>query len=452
MDFSFPVLVLLASIPACAVLFVLTTPVRACTIALMFSWLFLPMATLRLPGLPDVTKMMSASLGIFLGMVLFHPGMFQRFRFGLGELFLGLFIVGTGVTSVLNELGVWDGTASIMSRFLDYGVPFIFGRIVLQSAQDRWEAARIVVGFAAVYGLLAAWEWRMSPQLHSLVYGFYPQQQAFMIAARWGFYRPILFFPANLALGMFFAWTTLLAWWMFARGQLGPMAGLPAVTLVGLTAMGLLTSMSFGPWGLTLGGAGLLWIWSRTRAQWIVLLPALFAIGWMATRYTGSTSGTWLTDKVAFLSEQRSASLQYRIDAENILLEHAKLQPYFGWGGWGRNRVYDDQGQSVTAVDGLWIIYLGMYGLVGLSLFYLWWCWPLVLSALARHPVEREAAVMALVVSVAIQSCDLIFNAFLSPPLTFACGGVVACLTTSESPATLAARRPTVLSATAVAR
>ena len=34
-------------------------------------------------------------------------------------------------------------------------------------------------------------------------------------------------------------------------------------------------------------------------------------------------------------------------------------RPIFGWGGWGRNRVYDEMGNDMAVTDGYWIIFFG---------------------------------------------------------------------------------------------
>ena len=56
----------------------------------------------------------------------------------------------------------------------------------------------------------------------------------------------------------------------------------------------------------------------------------------------------------------------FRMDMENILMKKALEQPFFGWGGWGRNRVIDDEDNDITVTDGLWIMVLGTNGIVGL--------------------------------------------------------------------------------------
>ena len=65
-------------------------------------------------------------------------------------------------------------------------------------------------------------------------------------------------------------------------------------------------------------------------------------------------------------------------------------RPVWGWGGWGRNRVFDTSGRDVSVTDGMWVIYLGVYGLVGLVA----WTALLLLPSylfLIRYPVRSWA-------------------------------------------------------------
>jgi len=67
-----------------------------------------------------------------------------------------------------------------------------------------------------------------------------------------------------------------------------------------------------------------------------------------------------------YLGEDRSESLEFRFDNEHILLEHARKRFIFGWGGWARNRVRDEEtGENISVTDGSWIITLGVSGLIG---------------------------------------------------------------------------------------
>jgi hypothetical protein len=42
-----------------------------------------------------------------------------------------------------------------------------------------------------------------------------------------------------------------------------------------------------------------------------------------------------------------------------------RQRPFLGWGGYGRNRIFDEEGRDVSVTDGLWIILLGELGAVG---------------------------------------------------------------------------------------
>ncbi len=437
---SFTVVALIGWIPLCAILFAVMPPVRACVLAFIIGWLALPMASINLPGMPDINKVLATSLGAAIGMTLFCNRVFRGFRPCLADLLVVLFAVGTFITSVENELGSYDGASSIFGNLLQYGVPFLFGRAFLKTRQDLLTASRYVVIASAIYGLLALWEWRMSPQTHNILYGFFPH--GWNLGPRWGFYRPIICSPSTLALGTYFSWTALLAVWLFRAKLLRPIGPVPPWALAGMVVIGLLTSMSFGPWSMFLAGLGLLWLWGRMHWRRATLLPAAFALVWMVTRFSGATDGAWLTEGVARLSEQRASSLQYRIDAENLYLNHAKEQPWFGWGTHGRNRPTDAQGQSIMASDGLWMIYISAFGVVGLSLFYLWWCWPVLAGVRFSRVLESDPPAMVLLVAIGLQACNFLFNAFLDPIQIMLCGGVMTQLVAMRSHAQRAAYAP----------
>src|SRR5262249_44908933 len=91
----------------------------------------------------------------------------------------------------------------------------------------------------------------------------------------------------------------------------------------------------------------------------------------------------------------------------------------FGWGRWGRSRVYDEEsGKDLTVTDGRWIITIGQFGLLGflaefgllaLPVFYAG-------SALRFAGSPREmVALTALALIVSINIVDLLPNASVSP-------------------------------------
>jgi hypothetical protein len=75
---------------------------------------------------------------------------------------------------------------------------------------------------------------------------------------------------------------------------------------------------------------------------------------------------TTLVNFARLIDEDRAASLEYRFRNEDLLLAKASQRYWFGWGRYGRSRVYaDDTGNDVSVTDGAWIIALGTFGIVG---------------------------------------------------------------------------------------
>ena len=110
------------------------------------------------------------------------------------------------------------------------------------------------------------------------------------------------------------------------------------------------------------------------------------------------------------------------------LLAKANQKPFFGWGTWGRNRVYDQEsGTDVSITDGAWILRFGMFGWLGyLSLFGLFAT--AVWKALSdvRGPVTSSTIILGgLTLILAVNLTDLIPNANLFP-LTFLMAGSIA--------------------------
>jgi hypothetical protein len=445
MELNIVSLALLGWIPACAALFLFFRPVRALTLAYLVGWLLLPVDALEIKGFWDVDKILATNFGVILGTVLFCPWRFRLFRFNVPEAILLIYASGTILTSLTNGLGIYDGVSSFTYRVFYTAVPFCFGRAFVRSREDLMEIARIIVAGASVCALLAIWEWRMSPHIHKTLYGYF--QHSFHQHMRWGFFRPIICFKHALGLGTFFAWTSLLAIAMYRAGELRLRTAfrLPpsAATLyVILPVIGLLTGMSLGPWGLFVIGIGIFVY--RTQGRWrrLVWGPIVLAIGWMGGRYSGVLDGAWADAAVRSISEKRADSLQTRVNSETLTIQHASQRPLFGWGGFGRSRARDHRGNEVVT-DGMWIILVGMYGVVGLVSFYAWWIWPIVMSRRAPDALAEDPVVFPILIAIGMQAVNLLFNGFLSPILTLIAGGVVTAVYASRRmPAALRAATP----------
>jgi hypothetical protein len=262
----------------------------------------------------------------------------------------------------------------------------------------------------------------MSPHLHANVYGF--MQHSFGQTIRFGGWRPMVFFQHGLALALFMAAAALVAGWVWFAGPAEGRGRFGAAALL-LVPTAVLTR-STGAIALGFLGGLVLWL---SRAGGRVWLLALVAVppAYAAARATGAWSGGEL---VEFAGEQieadRAQSLEFRLTNENLLIRKALDRPAFGWGGWGRCRVYDDRGNDISVTDGLWVIAMGDRGLVGLVALGAAFLLPVARYALARPRAGGRtplAAADACVLVLALWAIDSLFNAMLTPVYPLIAGG-----------------------------
>ena len=121
----------------------------------------------------------------------------------------------------------------------------------------------------------------------------------------------------------------------------------------------------------------------------------------------------------ADFSAERANSLRVRFYNETELLNRATERVFFGWGRYGRNRIYDeDTGKDLSLTDGRWIITLGQFGLFGFIAEFGLLVLPIFLVARARRFCEAERdqlllAALALISAVTV--FDLLPNAAMTP-------------------------------------
>jgi hypothetical protein len=116
------------------------------------------------------------------------------------------------------------------------------------------------------------------------------------------------------------------------------------------------------------------------------------------------------------IDPQRAASLLYRLQNEDIVLAKASERPLFGWGAWGRSRVFDPgSGADITVSDGHWVGVLGVGGWTRYLFEFGLLCIPLILLArhTRRYGIGMETSVLALI--LAANLIDLIPNSGMTP-------------------------------------
>ncbi len=449
-------LALYAYVPFVLLVFAVMRPRQAVIFAYIGGFLFLPMLTIKFSGIPDLTKITAASFGVTFGALLFDTKTVLSFRPKWYDLPMLLWCVSPFVTSVVNDLGTYDGASNIVQQVGLWGIPYYIGRVYFKDLESfRDLGMGIVIGGLAYTPFVWTEMW-ISPQLHKMVYGI--MQHDFSQTKRWGGYRPMVFMQSGLALAMFMTTAALVAGWMWMTGSVKklwnmPFAGLVAFLFLTAILCKTMAAIAF----LFVGCATLVYIKQfRNGLPLVVLLliPPIYMVG---------RSKEWVTMEMLtapmehVTTADRLQSLQTRMVAEDMVTAKAltpvlkpngdMYEPMWGWGKWdptdGRKtpwRVYrewekrNEEGLQVTIIrdaaptDGLWMITLGQFGIAGLFLMtasimmpavILWRRIPLRYWS---HPAVAPVAAMA--VLLLLHMADNLLNAFVNPIFLIALGGV----------------------------
>lgn len=126
--------------------------------------------------------------------------------------------------------------------------------------------------------------------------------------------------------------------------------------------------------GATLYGISMVLLIFFSSKKMMLRVAAVFAVIVLCfpiLRAEGIFPAKELTGFAEKYDADRAQSLQFRFDNEDRLLDKASLRPILGWGGWGRNLIYNkwtDKSDVIT--DGTWIIVLSMWGYFGFISFF----------------------------------------------------------------------------------
>jgi tetratricopeptide (TPR) repeat protein len=358
-------------IPITLVMYLLLPHRLAAAIAVIGAWLFLPPYVVPIAGLPDFSKNVAATMGMMLGTLIFASDRLSSFQPRWFDLLMVLWCLCGIPSSLLNDLGLYDGVADAMAQVITWGLPYLLGRLYFSTLEDlRFFAVAMVVG-GICYMPFLLWEILTQPSLLHDIYGIGSVKSEI----RMGGQRPHVFFSRGLECGMWMTAAALAGLWLWYCGALKKIASIPfGVILPILLAMTVLCR-SLGALVLLILGAPLLWVSVRFRTRWLMI--GLLCVGpvYATLRASNMWSGRHAVEfAIRVVGAGRAESLGYRFQCEDQLAKKALERPIFGWGGWGRARVLvDPLGPNTDAnslpTDGLWIIMLGAKGIAGLALF-----------------------------------------------------------------------------------
>lgn len=409
---------------------------------ILLGYLFLPTRyKMNLPILPTVDKHTMPALAVALCLLIFAghaasrhgehvlPGILPKSR--LLKVVL-LLVIGGGFLTVLTNtdslrfgptvlpgLSLYHGFSTSLSAIMML-LPFLFARKYLASEEAHKDLLKALALAGLIYSLPIIYELVMSPQLNRHVYGFFPH--SWRQHLRGGGYRPIVFLQHGIWLAIFIV-AAMLSAFAYARAQTPRsilfylVGGWLLLILASLNSLGgLLIGLMLLPAVLLL----------RVRLQ-LILAACIGAtlLIYPLLRGTDLIPTERILAVAERIDESRANSLRFRFINEDLLLSRANERPFFGWGGFDRARVFDENGQDTVTTDGFWVIRIGSRGWFGYIGIFALLCLPTLYMVLKQREYEITFATSGLCLVLAGNLIDMIPNATLTPVTWLVAGALM---------------------------
>ena len=350
---------------------------QAIFLSITLAILFLPVEfSVDFPLVPPLDKntLTSLSLVAFLFLLrkkfrIFQPSVITTIIIG----YLLVIIISSELNSApvasgarfLPGLSHYDAFSNVVRTILGL-MPFFLGRYFLNNIKDMQAIFKILVILALFYTLPMLVELRMSTQIHNWIYGYAPDN--FIQQIRGDGYRPMVFIGHGLGLAFWFS-TCVIAAAALQKNKIrySKFSGTKILCYL-LLMLVLCKTWSALAYGLI--GVFFITKISPSKQIKLSLLFAALILLYPLSKTTGVFPDKEIVSNIKEFSVERAQSLDFRFKNEDILLTHALEKPYFGWSGWGRNRIYDSYGKDITVTDGQWIIEFGINGATGFLFYY----------------------------------------------------------------------------------
>lgn len=420
-------LTLFGWIPFVLILFMLLPSRRAVICSFLIAWLLLPMAQFKVQGFLNYDKVSATCLGTFLATAIFDAGRFLSFRPKWYDLPMLVWCLVPLPSALSTGFGAYEGFSDIMYQTIAWGLPYFIGRVYFNSLEGLQELALGLIIGGIVYVPLCLYEIRMSPQLHNIVYGFH--QHDFGQSKRGGGWRPTVFMQHGLAVATFVSTASLMALWVAIAEKRRAFFGIPLVVFALVLLVTAVLCKSSGATLLMLAGLATLVFIRTTRLSfpaWILLaIPGLY----MFARTIGGWDASIVTDLAKSISPRALQSVQFRLDNENMLWQEVRPTLLLGATRFRWSDIDPELGRSIIP-DGLWILALGRFGLVGLVSVFSCFAIP-VIAFLSRFRASQwtqpQVAIGAgWAICLSLWAVDCLSNAMVDPIFLLAAGGLAA--------------------------
>jgi hypothetical protein len=408
-----------------------TRPISQATLwTILGAYMLLPVgADIKIAMIPDLDKSSIPNLtALFCCAIVGRKLIKFSNGIGLAELLIVTLLIGPFITSELNGdkiivggmtlpgVGIYDAGSAVIAQFVTL-IPFFLGRQILRGESETEEILRVLVTAGLIYSLPTLFEIRISPQLHTWVYGYFPH--SFAEQMRDGGFRPVVFLGHGLLTSFFFCTTTIAAaaFWrtktQVMRSLRFPAGGITAFLSVVLLLCKTASAMIYA--------AGLVPLvrFARPKIQLsIAVLLVSVALLYPVLRTEGLIPTHAVVDLAGSINQERQGSLENRFTNEDQLLERASQRFLFGWGRYGRSFIYDADGNETSQTDGWWAITIGEFGFIGFLAQFGLLALPVFTAARALRFAESakdKIFLSALALILAINIFDLLPNSSIRP-------------------------------------
>ncbi len=350
---------------------------QAIFFAITLAIMFLPNGySVDYPLIPPIDRetMTSLSLAIFLYIknkkfTIFPSGFPSKILIG----YLLVLVISTELNSDAYVIGNkffpalthYDALSTIVRVLLTL-MPFFLGRFFLNNVEDNEKIFKTLVVFGLLYTPFMLIELRLSPQFHTWVYGY--TSVDFVQQMRGEGYRPTVFYGHGLGLAFWIS-TCVIAAVALQKNKMR-ISGFSASKVVIYLSIILILCKTWSAMAYAMLAMFFIFKLKPVKQTKWALIIAIIVFTYPAAKISGIFPDRAIISTIQQYSPERAQSLEFRFDNETILLARALERPYFGWNGWGRNRVYDENGKDISVTDGKWIIELGINGFMGFIFFY----------------------------------------------------------------------------------
>ena len=402
------------------------------------------------PGIPNMDKTLIPNISVlFWALIFAHHKVIVIPR---NKILVGLMLlyVASPFFTMLNNqeplrlsvgslpgMTVYDGLSVLTKQMIEL-VPFLIGYSSFKTESSIREVLKALVMAALAYSIPILWEVRMSPQIHTQLYGFFPSD--FSQQMRAGGFRAIVFLGHGLAVAIFVGMSTVAAVGMWRdRARVFGLSG-AAYTSFLLLVLILCKSVGALILAIVFGIASYL---LRYRSMISILaISGLIIVAYPALRGAGLIPINSIAKISAEFSTDRAASLQTRIDNEEMLLQKTDEKPVFGWGTWGRGRIYKTDWSGTfdydaTITDGTWIIIISSFGWTGYIASFGLLAYPTARAFRNRKHFAKFPSFVVLLGVLVINLFDLLPNSSLTP-ITWLIAGALAGFTPRHNEETVA--------------